>query len=160
MKRQNGFTLIEIMVTVGIIGLLAVLASVTMSKARNSSLQKQTETELRFLSAAILQMAWDTGRWPNQAIRTTPGSTEVWDLSPGSCGLLSNDGSYENWKGPYYEGDFHDAWWSAKEDHRVYFFDPDYLIDGVNHVVVGSFGPNGEGRNQYDSDDIYILLDD
>ncbi|MFT5473692.1 MAG: hypothetical protein ACI856_002024, partial [Kiritimatiellia bacterium] len=29
---------------------------------------------------------------------------------------------------------------------------------GVFEKVVGSFGPNGVGRNRYDSDDIYVLV--
>ena len=40
-----------------------------------------------------------------------------------------------------------------------YFFDPDYRINGVMWPVVGSFGPNRVGPNQYDSDDIYYIVD-
>lgn len=154
MKNKSGFTLIEIMVTVAVVGLLASLAGLAIHKAHRSALLKQTETELQFMSAAVLQMAWDTGMWPNKALRNNPGSVEVWSISPASAGLLQTDGSYNNWRGPYYEGAILDPWGNP------YFFDPDYLIEGVNHVVIGSFGPNGLGPNLYDSDDLYVLLDD
>ncbi len=154
MKRKYGFTLIEVLVTVGIITLLGSLASYAMMKAHQKSVKKQVEVQLNILSSAILQMAWDTGRWPNRTLRTQPGSTEVWNIAGPQWGLLATDGFYNNWKGPYYEGALLDPWGNP------YFFDPDYTVDGNVRVVVGSFGPNGVGRNLYDEDDIYILLDD
>ena len=154
MKKKQGFTLIEIMVVVTLIGLLGALAVMAVTKAHQKALQKQVETELNLLSAAVLQMVWDTGKWPNKAIRTQSGSVEIWNISPAAVGLLATDGSYDNWKGPYYEGALRDPW------GQPYFFDPDYRVNGVNHIVVGSFGPNKKGRNLYDSDDIFILLDD
>ncbi len=154
MNTKKGFTLIEITITVAIIGLLASMAALAVTKANASARKKQARTELQFLSAAILQMAWDTGKWPNGAIRTNPGSDEEWTLGGASVGLLSTDGAYNNWKGPYYEGSLVDPWGNP------YFFDPDYRTNDVNRVVVGSFGPNRVGRNLYDKDDICVLLDD
>lgn len=154
MKKRDGFTLVEIMITVGIIGMLASMAAFAVTKAHQTAKRRQAEFELQVLSVAILQLAHDTSVWPNHAIRTNPGSTEIWDLKGAAPGLMANDGSYNNWKGPYYEGALVDPWGNP------YFFDPDYLINGVNHVVVGSFGPNRVGRNMYDKDDVYVLLDD
>lgn len=152
--KKNGFTLVEIVVVIAIIGLLATLGTIAILKGVNRSRERQAAAELEMLSAASLQLAWDTGRWPNRALRTKGGSTEMWDISSAACGLMNTDGSYGEWKGPYYDGEVLDPWGNP------YFFDPDYRIDGVDHVVVGSFGPNGKGRNLYDSDDIYVLLDD
>ncbi len=154
MKRRRGFTLIEILVTMSIITLVASMATYAVLAASRKARIKQATTELQILSAAALQLAWDTGRWPNQAVRTTPGSTEIWDIAPASVGLMAPHAAFINWKGPYYEGSLRDPWGNP------YFFDPDYMVKGVNRVVVGSFGPNGVGRNLYDSDDIYVLLDD
>ena len=36
--------------------------------------------------------------------------------------------------------------------------DEDYEIDGVDYVVIGSFGPNRVGQNLFDGDDILIIL--
>lgn len=154
MKNKHGFTLVEIMVAIGIVGLLATMATYGLRTAYKKALIRQSEGELQMIATAALQMAWDTSRWPNKALRTNPGSTEIWDISYASAGLGDTDGSYDEWKGPYFKGNTTDPWGNP------YFFDPDYLVDGVMRVVIGSFGPNGVGRNVYDSDDIYVLLDD
>ena len=152
--KKTGFTLVEVMVVVAVIGLLAAMAVPAVMKSIRNSRIKQARTELAMISSAVDQLAWDTGKWPNQSPRTSAGSTEIWEISPDVCGLLGNDGSYEGWKGPYYDGAINDPWGNP------YFFDPDYNANGGVHIVVGSFGPNGVGRNLYDSDDIYILLDE
>ena len=152
--KKNGFTLVEISVVTMLLGLLASLGTLAVMKSIANARIKQADTELAMISTAALQLAWDTGRWPNGRDRTTGGSEEEWDLSAKGCGLIDSDGIFGSWKGPYYEGEIQDPWGNN------YFFDPDYRINGVDHVVVGSFGPNGRGRNQYDSDDIYVLLDD
>jgi general secretion pathway protein G len=156
MKKQtkDGFTLLEIMITVGILGLLISAVTYSILRAAANSRTRTAETHLEMIAAATLQLAWDTKRWPNQALRSNPGSTEIWDISTDAAGLADNDGDYDDWQGPYYRGDFVDPWGNP------YFFDPDFRVDGVMRVVVGSFGPNGRGRNQYDSDDIIVLLDD
>lgn len=154
MKRE-GFTLIEIMVVIGVLGFLCGLAAIVVTGSVGESKVKQAQTELEMISTAILQLAWDTGRYPNRALRTKPGSTEVWDLRLASSGLLSNfKDAYPNWNGPYYEDELIDPWGTP------YFFDPDYRVNGVMRPVVGSFGPNKKGPNLYDKDDIYIRLDD
>jgi type II secretory pathway pseudopilin PulG len=152
--RKNGFTSIEIAIVTIIIGFLAALGSLAVRRGVETSRIKNTQAELEILGAAVLQLAWDSGQWPNGAVRTTGGSVEIWNVSPASVGLMDTDGSYNNWLGPYYDGNLEDPWGND------YFFDPDYLIDGIDRVVIGSFGPNGVGPNTYDSDDIYVLLDD
>lgn len=163
--KKNGFTLLEIAVVTIIIGLLGSVGTLAIMKGVRNARIKNTEAELQILSAAVLQLAWDTGRWPNGQPRTSAGSAEKWDISSDSCGLLGNDGTYSNWKGPYYDGPLVDVWWKSSESYRKYFFDPDYLIKDKhgttrNAIVIGSFGPNGKGPNMYDSDDIVVLLDD
>lgn len=153
MKKQ-GFTLIEIMMVTLSAGMLGTMASLAVLKGVRNARIKQAETELTMISAAVLQLAWDTGKWPNGSPRTTPGSTEIWDIEPDNRGIMGSDGTFQEWKGPYYEGEILDPWGNP------YFFDPDFRVDGVFRIAVGSFGPNGKGRNLYDSDDIFVLLDD
>ena len=153
--KKHGFTLIEIMVVVGIIGLLATLGTLAVNKTSRNARIKTAQSELEMISAAVLQLAWDTGKWPNGQIRTTGGSSENWALTGAGCGLLDTDGSHVGWKGPYYEGEIKDPWGNS------YFFDPDYWIDTVKCVVVGSLGPDGVGRNRYyNNDNIYVRVDD
>ena len=100
--------------------------------------------------------------WPGTGTPQTPyttacggGANEVWDLSQPAGGLLSTDGNYPNWGGPYIDEIPLDPWGNP------YFFDSDYDVPptgGNDAVVLGSFGPNGVGQNLYDSDDIIIIL--
>ena len=152
--KKRGFTLFEIMNDVSIIGLLAGIGIPAISRGVRNSDIKQAQAELEMISAAVLQLAWDTGKWPNGKDRTGGGSAEMWDISGDNCGLFGNDGTYSNWKGPYYDGAIKDPW------NRHYFFDPDYYIDGDPRIAIGSYGPNGGTIHSYDSDNIYVLLDD
>ncbi len=157
--KKSGFTLVEIAVVTIILGLLATLGSLAIMKSVQNSRIKTAEAELEMISAAVLQLAWDTGKWPNGQPRTDGGSEEKWDISVAGCGLLDTDGNYNNWKGPYYGGAINDPWGNP------YFFDPDYEHKEKggstrDAVVVGSFGPSGTGKYDYDSNNIIVFLDD
>ena len=152
MNKNKGFTIIELMIVVSVIGLLATLVSIGVLKASRTAKVKQAESELAMMKTGILKMVNASGVWPNQASRPKPGSTEIWDLSTPQSGVIATDGSYNYWNGPYYEGAMVDPWGNN------YFFDPDYRIDDRNYVVIGSFGPNGKGRNMYDDDDVVAIL--
>ena len=157
MKHKEAFTLVEIAIVVAIIGLLAALAVLNITKAMKTSREKTALTELELLSTGILQLAWDTGRWPNKAWRdeSASGVNEIWTFVGSGLQENTSDGIYEGWKGPYYEGSYTDPWGNP------YFFDSDYRYGGQNdRIVVGSFGPNGVGRNVYDDDNILVFLDD
>jgi general secretion pathway protein G len=151
-RGTSGFTLVEIVVVIGVIGVLIAIAVPVMLRARTNARIQRAKVEVEMIAAAVRQLAWDTGRWPGGATRTTPQIIEVWDLSTGAAGLLSNDGRFPNWKGPYIPEVINDPWGNK------YFFDPDYRIGGQWKVAVGSFGPNGMGRNWYDEDNIYLVI--
>jgi prepilin-type N-terminal cleavage/methylation domain-containing protein len=151
-------TLPEIMVVVAIIGALAVMASLGITKLAEKSRISTAEQDLARLTAAIEQLAWDTGKWPMADARTTQDK-ELDDLSKPQSGLLVNDGRFgSGWKGPYIDIIPLDPW------GMKYFFDSDYYVDGnMNNtsstnmlVVVGSYGPNKGGT--YDSDNIYVVI--
>lgn len=151
--RGDGFTLVEIMVVVAIIGVLLGIAIPSMIKVRSETRLQIAHNDIRVLSTAIQLLAFDTGKWPGGVPAGMVGNPESWDLRKGSAGLLGNDGRFPNWKGPYIEAIPMDPW------GENYFFDPDYSVRRAASLpVLGSFGPNRVGRNVYDSDDVCEIM--
>ena len=153
-RNREGFTLLELMICVAVIGILASIAIPNYISYRERSKIAKALAELHYLSKGVTMLALDTGLWPNKAMAgTIPGSAEKWNLNTSNAGLTGTDGTFPDWAGPYISNVPQDPWGNN------YFFDPDYQIDGLNYAVLGSFGPNGVGPNLYDADDIYIILD-
>jgi general secretion pathway protein G len=151
----SAFTLIELLVVIAIIGVLATLSAVAYTAARNQAKVAKAQHDVDTIVTALKTLESDTGYWPGHKtvdqVAASHGS-EVWDLSTGAAGLVQTDGGYSNWNGPYIGKMPVDPW-----GHN-YFFDPDYTVNSVGHVVIGSFGPNGVGQNVYDSDNIYKII--
>ena len=156
----DGFTVVEILIAVLVVGLLTAIAALSYGKIRAQIRIKQAEGEIQFLATAISQYAWDTGEWPRQPgltlvraerLRNKSQNDEVWNLTEDGVGLLSSNAA-PNWNGPYIR-EIHDDPWG-----NPYFFDPDYRRDGRTFVVVASFGPTKQSKNSYDDDDIIVEL--
>jgi prepilin-type N-terminal cleavage/methylation domain-containing protein len=63
-KGQEGFTLVELLVVVTIIGLLVGLISVAVPKAIESGMKAKTKGELTAIVAAVKAYKQEYGRWP------------------------------------------------------------------------------------------------
>jgi general secretion pathway protein G len=152
-KNERGFTLIELMISVAIIGVLAAIAIPNYIRYRERAKIAKVQSELKTIEKAVMMLAIDTGFWPNKEKVNEPDTKEVWNLNVDTAGITDTDGSYPYWMGPYLGEVPQDPWGND------YFFDIDYLKDGSNYTVIGSFGPNGVGQNLYDDDDIILILE-
>ena len=157
---RRGFTLIELLVVIAIIGVLSSVVLGALNTARNKAYVAKAQAEVRNIRTAIGLLVNDTGEWPGHKtvddIESGMSGNEIWDLNAAAAGLVATDGAYINWNGPYISSVPVDPWGNN------YFFDTDYDVDPSAGetwaAVVGSFGPNGDGQNVYDSDNIYQIL--
>ncbi len=98
-RKTQGFTLVEIMIVVVIIGLLAAMAIPAFQKVRASSQDKAVTNNLRQISAAADQYYLETGQTTVQsaqlvgtnssnyikAVQTVAGEAYTADLQQGSA---------------------------------------------------------------------------
>lgn len=175
LKNNNqAFTLIELLTTIAIIGLLATLALISVGVAKERAKISNAQHDLDQIYKAITLMQNDTGQWPghqsmNKACSTLPVTctatnelcgpdSDSLDCTHGLddpfSGLIANDLTpYTNWAGPYMkQALIMDPW------DKEYFFDTDYTVDSESKpigcggigprsvAVIGSYGPDGLGR--------------
>ena len=69
-NNQKGFTLVELMIVVGVIALLAVIAIPNFARARGTSQNTRFAADLRVACDAFVQYSVDNRRYPPDA---TPG---------------------------------------------------------------------------------------
>jgi prepilin-type N-terminal cleavage/methylation domain-containing protein len=166
----RGFTLVELMVVIGIIALLAGMSVVAMNTAREKAREAKALSEVDTMAKAINLLSADTGKWPSGCPIEATANPEV-DLNTAAAGLTQrpevrtfdtgcfwSQTDVDNWNGPYVKTTI-DPW------GHPYIFDPDYYPRQGCHVsgvlvqpVVLSFGRNGTGMNTYDCDDVFKIM--
>lgn len=173
--KKSGFTLIEILIVIAIIGILASIVLPAVNIARENAKVAKARSELRNVRSGVALLESDTGKWPNGCPPSQLNNPEV-DLEDAQAGVALRpsvgvvDGACEwttsevaSWNGPYMKVPV-DPWGTSYE------FDPDYF-PGENRsgsscpgyvastiVAVVSYGPDKIGRNEYNCDDIYFEL--
>jgi len=111
--RVGGFTLIELIIVIIIMGIIATIATRKMSGTIETAKYEQTKQEMDQLAFAI---AGDPHLYLNGS-RTDFGYVgDVGALPPNLDALAQNPGGYSTWDGPYIAGGFNsddfkkDAW--------------------------------------------------
>ncbi len=159
----------EILIILAVMGLLVSIALVGAWSARDKAKAAKARKEMRQIYNAMMLMEADTETWPGHQVPYEIGSgTAGNEICSDGCtfglddcraGLICNPeppNSYFGWDGPYMTEIPKDPWGND------YFIDTDYDLDpGVGEtwaVVIGSYGPNGVGNNQYDEDDVLQVI--
>jgi general secretion pathway protein G len=88
--KQTGFTLVELLVVLAILGLLAAVATPQVLKYLGRAKVDTAQIEIKNLSTGLDLFLIDVGRYPTQ--------------QEGLSGLVANPGSLPSWSGPYLKG--------------------------------------------------------
>ena len=110
-SKKIGFTLVELLVVMSIIGILAAALTMQITKARDTSRAVKCKANLRNLAQSALNYAVDHGELPwagsheiANSTRSGSGYTTTVDLRRGWVDWTKSDGSSEFWSKDYMGG--------------------------------------------------------
>lgn len=88
-SNQKGFTLLEILIVLAILGTIMTMVMTKVNDSRNRAKQKQTQLELNSWSEAVNMYYNDCGKYPTslEGIKKGDGDCSAWD--PGAYSKLN-----------------------------------------------------------------------
>ena len=129
-KKDRGFTLIELMVVVIIIGVLAALVGPKLFGKVSTAKLKAAKAQIELFGTALDALRLDVGRYP---------TTEE-----GMRALRERPSGMETWKGPYLPKEIPNDPWGKSYIYRSPGEHGDY--DLISYGLDGS--PGGDGENE------------
>ena len=100
---QNGYTLIEMVMVLVIIGIIATVGLNSLTAVNQTNRFEKTRAEVDRLAAAIVGDA----SLVSGGVRTDFGYVgDVGSLPPNLDALITNPGGYTTWNGPYHDDEF------------------------------------------------------
>ncbi|MHB0945790.1 MAG: type II secretion system major pseudopilin GspG [Sedimentisphaerales bacterium] len=133
-KQKSGFTLVEIMAVIIIIGLLAAIGAVNFLGQTDKARVTTTKANLKMLHNAVAQFKMDTGRYPTE--------------EEGLKVLIEAPTDVQG----YQSGGYIDSTELPKDAWGYEFIYLDHPESGKPYAIV-SYGADGEeGGEEYDAD--------
>jgi len=132
---ERGFTLIEVLLVIIVIGIMAAVAFKSMDVALDNSRWDATTQEMEKLSWAI---AGNPDLFAN-GVRSDFGYVgDVGSLPPNLDALVTNPGGYATWRGPYIRNDFN----QNPDDYKTDAWGSLYTYTGGVAIASGGSGGN------------------
>ena len=133
-RKRKGFTLVEIMAVIIIIGLLAAIGAMNFLGQTDKARVITTKANLKMLHHAVAQFKMDTGRYPTQ--------------EEGLSVLIETPADVAN----YQEGGYLDSTTVPKDAWGHDFIYVAYPESGKPYVVISDGADGQEGGEGYDKD--------
>jgi general secretion pathway protein G len=128
---NRGFTLIEIVLVIVIVGLLATVATQTATQMYDTARMEETKDEMDMLAGAIV----GNPRLVNNGSRSDFGYVgDIGALPPDLDALVSNPGGFATWRGPYLAA----AGATGLDDYLTDAWGSAYVYGGITITSSGS----------------------
>lgn len=132
-RTSSGFTLLEMIIVIGIIGLLAALVLPRLARNLGTSEVQVTKAQISQAAFAVEQFRSDTGRYPT--------------AQEGLKALIESPIGIENWNGPYF-----DKMTLPRDGWRRELIYKEDSVFGYRIISLGADGKEGGEGNNADLD--------